>query len=497
MNYDFWSLIPPVLAIMLALLTRQVYLSLAVGIWIGWVIINGGNPVAGTFDTVKAFVDVFKEEGNTRTILFTLLIGALIALIQRSGGVEGFITMVKSRLFKADDGTGKEVSVNSRRAQLLTALTGLFIFVESNISILTVGTLYRPIFDKLKLPREKLAYLADSSSAPSCIIFPFNAWGAYIMGLLLAQGFEHPFGTLLHSIPLNFYPLIALLIVFITIMTGKDIGPMKQAMRRARVEGKVLGDNAVPMIADDVVMITPKEGNPERSFNMLLPILIMILMMPVMLIYTGWQEVAATPGQSFLARAFESIGYGSGSASVLYSVLTSLLFSSVLYGIQRLFSLKEMTDLVLKGMGGMVSLALLMVMAFAIGNLCNHLGTGLYVANLSEKWLSPALVPAIVFAVSCFIAFATGTSWGTFAIMISIAVPMAQSFGIDAQLAVAAALGGGVFGDHCSPISDTTIISSMASASDHIDHVKTQLPYALIGGVITFLLYLLLGFLNV
>ncbi len=165
-----------------------------------------------------------------------------------------------------------------------------------------------------------------------------------------------------------------------------------------------------------------------------------------------------------------------------------------MYAVQRLFSLKEMVDLTLKGMSGMVPLALLMVLAFAIGNLCNELGTGQYVADVSKKWLSPNLVPVIVFLVSCFIAFSTGTSWGTFAIMISIAVPMAQSLDANVHLAIAATLGGGVFGDHCSPISDTTIISSMASASDHIDHVKTQLPYALTAGVLTAIVYLILGF---
>jgi len=220
----------------------------------------------------------------------------------------------------------------------------------------------------------------------------------------------------------------------------------------------------------------------------------MVLMMPCMLIYTGWEGIQDPAGNSFWENMFEAIGNGSGSASVLYSVITAVLVATVMYAIQKLLPGKELVDLALKGMSGMVPLALLMVFAFAISGLCRELGTGEYVAEVTRAWLSPKLVPFLVFVASCFIAFSTGTSWGTFAIMISIAVPMAQSLDANVYLAIAAALGGGVFGDHCSPISDTTIISSMASASDHIDHVKTQLPYALTAGTATAILYLVLGF---
>ncbi|MEO9966840.1 MAG: Na+/H+ antiporter NhaC family protein [Reichenbachiella sp.] len=491
-EYGFWSLLPPLVAIVLALKTKQVFLSLTLGIWIGWVIINGGNVLAGSFDTLNAFVAVFEDAGNTRTIIFTLIIGALIALIQRSGGVAGFITLVKAKL--EDQGAKHADKKNRRLVQLFAALTGLIIFVESNISILTVGTLYRPVFDNLKISREKLAYLADSSSAPSCIIFPFNAWGAYIMGLLVMQGFDRPFATMMTALPYNFYPFLALGLVGYTIFSGKDYGPMKKAETRAREEGKLLADGATPMISDEISMLEAKGGVAQRSINMILPIVIMIIMMPVMLVYTGWGSLESTEG-SLLTLAFQAMGRGSGSISVLTSVTTALVIAIAFYKVQRLLGIKEMIDLSLKGMSGMVSLAILMVFAFALGSLCKELKTGLYVAEISKAWLSPNLVPAIVFLVSCFIAFSTGTSWGTFAIMISIAVPMAEAMGTDVHLAIAAAIGGGVFGDHCSPISDTTIISSMASASDHVDHVNTQLPYALTAGGVSVLLYLIVGFL--
>lgn len=491
-HYGFLSLLPPVIAIFLAIRTRQVFVALVIGIWLGYIILAGWNLFTGTLNTIQAIVDVFKDDGNTRTIIFTLLIGALIAFIQRSGGVEGFIRYVNARLekVKTDDTAKKSLYV-----RLLAGLTGMLIFVESNISVLTTGTLYRPLFDQLKISREKLAFICDSSSAPSCILIPFNAWGAYIMSLLLAQGFEQPFGTLFAALPYNFYPIFAVVILFWVIVTNRDFGPMKKAETRARVEGKVIADDAVPMISEEITIIEPVKGKPQRAYNMLIPIITMVLMMPVFLIYTGWSGIDFSKNPGFFDAAFEAVGAGSGSASVTYAVVCALIVAAAMYGYQKLMSGKEMIDLSLKGMSGMISMALLMVLAFAIGSLCKTLGTGFYVAEVTRSWLSPSLVPAIVFVVSCFIAFSTGTSWGTFAIMISIAVPMAQAFGTDPHIAIAAALGGGVFGDHCSPISDTTIISSMASASDHIDHVRTQLPYALTAGAGALVLYLIIGFL--
>jgi tetracycline resistance efflux pump len=490
-EYGFWSLLPPVIAIVLAIRTKQVFVALLFGIWLGYLIISGGNLLTGTIATVQALVDVFKDDGNTRTIIFTLLVGALIAYIQKSGGVDGFIQLLSNFLnWLGERNIGKRPVV----VQLIAATTGLFIFVESNISVLTVGTLYRPMFDKLLIPREKLAYIADSTSAPSSILIPFNAWGAFIMSLLVIQNLENPFQVLLSSMPYNFYPIITIGLVYFIILTGRDFGPMKKAEIRAAKEGKVLADTAIPMISEEVTVLEKKEGAPSRAINMLLPIGTMVFMMPLILLYTGWDAAKATGVTETGDLIFAAVGLGSGSSSVLYSVIISLVVGIILYLGQKILTGKEVIDLTLKGMSGMVSLALLMVFAFAIGALCKSLGTGLYVAEVSKSWLSPNLVPLIIFVVSSFIAFSTGTSWGTFAIMISIAVPMAQSFDSNISLAIAAALGGGVFGDHCSPISDTSIISSMASASDHIDHVKTQLPYALVAGGISALLYLILGF---
>lgn len=491
-DFGFWSVLPPLLAIALAIRTKQVFIALLFGIWLGWVIINRGNPLAGTFATIQALIDVFKDEGNTRTIMFSALVGALIAFIQRSGGVEGFVSQISKLINRLDQQKKGRSEVT---VQLLAFLTGMLIFVESSISVLTVGALYRPLFDRMRISREKLAYLADSSSAPSCILIPFNAWGAYIMGLLAAQGFDAPFTTLFRAFPYNFYPLLAIGMVLFVILRQKDFGPMRKAELRVRQEGKLMSDTAQPVVDTEITMLETKPGAPPRAINMLLPLLIMIGMMPVMLVYTGWNQVEAGASLPFAHRAFSAIGQGSGSTAVLVAVITALLGAMLLYRAQNIMKSGEMISLALKGIGGLMPLALLMLLAFAISNVCRTLGTGVYIAEVSRAWLSPGLVPAIVFAVSCTIAFSTGTSWGTFAIMIPIAVPMAQALGTDVHLAIAAALGGGIFGDHCSPISDTTILSSMASATDHIDHVKTQLPYALVPGTLTFLLYLALGIL--
>lgn len=489
-NYGFWSLLPPLLAILLAIRTKQVFLSLFLGIWTGWVVINDGNLFTGSLAAIQALVDVFKDDGSTKTIMFSALIGALIAFIQKSGGVEGFMIRVSKYL----DGMSKDNKhKKSIFIQVLTTFTGLIIFVESNISILTVGSLYRPIFDKLKISREKLAYLADSSSAPSCILIPFNAWGAYIMSLLVIEGFNKPFETLILSIPYNFYPILAVMMVFFVIVSKKDFGPMKKAQERVENEGKLLSDTAQPVISSDVMQLEKKDGITAKARNMIIPIATMVLMMPLSLIYTGWNQVPLPETRTWFNQSISAIGYGSGSSSVLYAVLSAIIVSLLLYKIQKIMKIGEMVELILKGISGMMPLALLMLFAFAISNVCKALGTGIFVAEISQQWLSPGLVPFIVFLVSCFIAFSTGTSWGTFAIMLSIAIPMAQSLDTNMHMVVAAALGGGIFGDHCSPISDTTIISSMAAATDHIDHVNTQLPYALVPGVLAALFYLIAG----
>lgn len=488
-NFGLLSILPPVIAIILALKTKQVYIALLFGIWFSWIIINDWNFITGTVAAIESLVNVFKSEGNTRTIMFSALVGALLLFIQYSRGVEGFINRLNVLISYFEK---KEAGYSKVIIQLLALLTGILLFVETSISSLTVGTLYRPVFDKLKISREKLAYIADSSSAPSSILIPFNAWGAFIMGLLLTQGLEKPFPLMLSSIVFNFYPILAIIIVFLVIVLKKDLGPMAKAEERVRKTGKLLNDNAKPMLSDTITSFKPKENIQAKAYNMIIPLATMVFMMPINLAATGWAKVESYT--SYGDHLFQAIGQGSGSSSVLYAVIMAIFVAMILYRSQGIMKTKEMIDLVIKGISELMPLALLMLLAFAIGDACNQLGTGQFIAISSKDWLSPEFLPFVVFIISSFIAFSTGTSWGTFAIMLAISIPMATAHSTNLPLVIAATLGGGVFGDHCSPISDTTIISSMASASDHIDHVNTQLPYALIGGVITSVLYLIFGF---
>ncbi len=467
-DYNFWSLLPPILAIGLAIRTKQVLFSLTVGLYAGYLILNEGNLFEGFLATITAFVEVFQNKGNTRTIILTLLIGSLIHLIQQSGGINGFIDWVQKKLANKKNFT--------RKLQATSALTGFLIFVESNVSILTVGTIFRPLFDKFNIPREKLAYLADSSSAPSCILFPLNAWGAYIIGLLIAFPNVDPFKTLVYSIPFNFYAIITLIFVFWLAFSGRDYGAMKKVIQK-KTENN----------SDSNELI----GRVTSPLNMLIPILIMVITMPFFLIYGGWD---GTIHGTFMDKVWYSFSNGSGSEAVLNACFVAFLVAIILYFFQKLFNIKSLIQHSLHGMGNMLNMALLMVLAFSLGNLCNDLGTGIYVSRITASWLIPEIAPAVIFIISSFIAFATGTSWGTFAIMISIGVPLAFEVDANLYLMVAAVLGGGVFGDHCSPISDTTLIASVASGCEHIDHVRTQLPYALFTGSLAFISYLIAGF---
>ncbi len=486
-HYGIWSLLPPLLAVAAAIKTKKVFPSLFAGIWASWLVMDYGKPVESFYHAVNTLVDVFQSAGNTRTVMFSALVGALILFVQKSGGVEGFVQSVMHRFDRHHD-------ISRKRLQWLAMLTGMVVFVETSISSLTVGTVFRPLFDKLKISREKLAYIADSSSAPVSVLIPFNAWGAFIMGLLITEGIRRPFFVLIKSLVYNFYPLLALLVMWFAIRFDWLPGPMKAAEKRVRETGKLLNDDAHPMISGGLTETGPVPGVKPRAINMLLPLGTMILIMPVILLSTGrsiaLQKYPGEKGWRFLLHA---LGEGSGSTAVLFAVITALAVASLSYRIQKIAGFNRLNDWIVKGISKMMPLALLMMMAFGIGMVTKQLGTGIYLAQALKGNVHPALIPALVFLLSAFIAFSTGTSWGTFAIMIPIALPLAKTFGLDITPVLAAVLSGGVFGDHASPVSDTTIISSMAAATDHIDHVRTQLPYALIAGTGAFLLFLITG----
>jgi len=460
------SVLPPVLAIVLAIWTRQVYLSLAGGAWLAWTILEGWNPLTGLASTIEGAVAVLSGGGDASVIMFTLVIGALIATVEASGGVRGFVALLERNRW-VDSG---------KRAQLLAWAAGVVIFIESNITVLVAGAVSRPLFDRYKCSREKLAYIIDSTSAPICILIPMNAWGAYNIGILEGLVGEDAFTVFLQSIFLNFYAIAAILIVLVVIVWDLDIGPMKAAEQRTR-DGLMLWPGATPLIDEEVLSPQRIDTILPLARNMVVPIVTMVLFMPLALYITGDGVLLD----------------GSGSTSVLWSVLAGLAVAWIMLLVQRAFTTDELMKITLKGAGALVPLALILLLALALGDAVEALGTGQYVAQVTAGTMPNFVYLPLVFVVSSGIAFSTGTSWGTFAIMLPIAVPAALALGLPLPPFVAASLAGGIFGDHCSPISDTTIISSMASATDHIDHVRTQLPYALVGGAIATVCFALLG----
>ncbi len=465
--YPWLSIIPPLAAIIIAIIYKQVYIALTIGLWSGTTILAGGNPLKGLADMIDLCVNVFKDAGNTRVIIFSATIGAVIILTQRSGGMQGFIHFMSER----------KLIRTRRRAQLLAVFVGMSIPIESTINVLITGTVFRPIFDKMKISREKMAYICDSISAPVCAMIPVNAWGAYMAGLLANQGIDRSMQVYLGSLVYNFYPIFAIALVFVIVISQRDFFAMRKAEKRALEEGKVLRDGAVPLISAEVTDVEPKPGISYKASNLVVPVFVMIVMMVAAMLITGNGKFTD----------------GSGSTSVLWAVLSAVLAAAVKYRISGIMKSNEMINLFFKGVGGLIPIAVLMMFAFAIGNLCRELGTGIYVASVAENLISPKLLPLILFITTGVIAFSTGTSWGTWGIMVPIGIPVAMALDVNTLPVVAAMVSGGVFGDHCSPISDTTLISSMASASDHMDHVNTQLPYALTAGILASACFLIIG----
>ena len=465
---SWYSILPPILAIILAIWTRQVLLSLFAGIWIGYTLLNGYNPLAGVTEGLEGMVNVFADPGDTRVLIFTLLIGSLIATVEHSGGVRGFVHFLETRHWVH----------NGRRAQVLAWVIGLIIFIESNITLLVAGSVSRPLFDRYKISREKLAYLIDSTSAPVCIMIPLNAWGAIVISLVASAGVENPLEVFISSIPYNLYAIAAILLSGLVAWKNINFGPMKRAEARTQ-DGQLLWPDSVPLV--DVSAEHDKPGEapgdiPSAAF-MIVPILAMILMMPAALYTTGDGNLIE----------------GSGSISILWSVVFAIVVAWGMILAARRSTVSELMRVFTTGAGSLLPISAILLLALALGDVAGLLGTGVYVANLVGENVPVVLLAPLIFLTSSFIAFSIGSSWGTFAIMIPIAVPLAMNLGLPVPLFLAAAVSGAVFGDHASPISDTTVVASMASATDHIDHVRTQLPYALLAAAVATIGFLLLS----
>jgi len=447
------SVIPPLLAIGLAIVTRQVILSLSVGLWMGAWLLGTGNPLAAVAPAIDSVINVFPDPGDTRVLVFTLVIGGLIATIEKLGGVRGFIALLQEKNWV----TGPE------RAQWLAFATGVVVFIESNITLLIAGAISRPLFDRYRVSREKLAYIIDATSAPICVLIPLNAWGAVIVSLLASSGVESPIDVFIGAIFLNFYAIFAVLVCAVVILFGVDIGPMRSAQKRTAT-GELLWPNATPMVDPSLIEAEQTRQSGDSATLMIIPVLALVLSMPLGLFITGGGDLTA----------------GSGSTSVLWAVLVALAVAWTIVLASRRATLETLMQLFLKGAGGLLPVAMILLFSLALGDVANALGTGVYVAQLAQETIPSSVLLPLLFLLSAFIAFSIGSSWGTFAIMIPLAMQIVGALEVNSSVFLAAVLSGAVFGDHASPISDTTVVASMAAATDHIDHVRTQLPYALL-----------------
>ncbi len=445
---------PPVLAILIAAVTRNVYVALGLGLVASETLILGGNPLMGALMSAERSVEVMTDAGNARVLVFCLLIGALIVFMRESGGVDATVGLLDR----------KGLTSTPRRAGLAPAIAGTLIFVETNVSLLSSGVLGRRLYDTHGISRERLAYVIDSTSAPVSALILLNGWGAYVLTLIQPYGFERPVGVLAGTVAWNAYSILTLLGVYFTVLANRSFGPMRTADAAAKPGAMEL---------EAAVDHTP----PGRAVHMWLPLLVMVAGSVGFMIWTGKGNILA----------------GSGSKSILWGVCVAIAVAAVMLRATRVFSGAEIQERFFRGLGEMVPPVTILLLAIAFGASLKTLGTGAFMAGVVSDFIPPALVPAAVFVVSGLTAFMTGTSWGTYGIMVPIAMPVAQALGLPPEVMLAGVIGGGVFGDHCSPISDTTVIASLAAGCDHVRHVATQLPYALAAGAGALLVYLVAG----
>jgi len=505
-NAGWLTLLPPILAIAMALVFRQVVPALLAGIWVGaWIVF--GDPFSGLLRTIDKYaVESLADTDHTKIVLFTLLLGGMVGVISKSGGTRGLVHAIAP------------YATNSRRGQVVTWMLGIVVFFDDYANTLLVGNTMRPVIDKLRISREKLAYIVDSTAAPVASIALVSTWIGYEISLIgealkkIGDDTE-PYAIFLQSLPYNFYPVLALVFGIMVATTLRDFGPMLKAERRA-AGGKVFDDGAVPLADFEGDTLAPPEGKPQRWINAAIPVGLVLVVTFAALWFTGRANLVEagdpTGSASFFSLGMQGLGavFSAGSSydALMYAALAGSVSALVLAVGQGIITLGTGLAAWINGMKSMMTAMVILILAWGIGNVCADLKTADFlVAQLSDT-LNPGLVPALIFILASITAFSTGTSWATMSILIPLAVPtavgVAQSANYDAASthgimlgAVSAVLAGALFGDHCSPISDTTVMSSMSTGCDHVDHVRTQLPYALtVAGIALVGCYIPVGF---
>ena len=462
-NFGILSLAPAVVAVALAFITRDALISLLIGIAVG-IFVTGGNVLTG-------FVSLCERAlGNADFIwimLIEVFIGIMVAYFQKSGAIDAFTNSIS------------KFNLKRRGVQIVAWLLGVFIFFSDYFSILFVGNVMRGVTDKAKVSREKLAYICDSTAAPKGTMIPFGAWGVYMAGLLVGIGsiadIDIAQNVVFHMVAYNFYGILAIAMVgLFAIGIIPDYGPMRRAEDRAFKEGKVIADGATPMLSNELDNIKPNNGVKSSLF--------IDFIFPVLLI------IGITIG-TYAAT---------GSAKILESFVCAVAFQFVVMIVRKMATVAELISVATEGIKSVISAILILAMAHCLNELSKELGTANYVISVTRNWVTPTIIIVLTFSICAFIGFFTGSSWGTYAIVTPICMPLAFELTGGAitpliYAAVAAIMGGGCFGDHCSPLSDTTILSSLAAGSDHIDHVKTQIPYAISAAAISAVGYIIVG----
>ena len=490
------AIVPALLAIVAALAFRQVVVALFLGVWVGAWIVSGDLAMGwftGLFSTIETYIlEALADTDHAAILIFSMMIGGTVGLIQKNGGTAAIVNVVTRWARSAG------------RGQFATAVLGVAVFFDDYANTLIVGGTMRPITDKLRISREKLAYLVDSTAAPvACLAF-VTTWIGYEVGLIgdavakLPGYDEAAYSIFLGSIPYSFYPILALFFVFSITLTRRDFGPMLAAERRARQTGQLFRPGSTAEAAQaESELLEPPEGAPKRLINALLPIGVLVIGVLIGLWVTG-RAAVIDGGLEMTPR--NVIGEANSYTAMMWASLASVVVAVLLSVGQRILTIDEALDAWFAGMRSMLLAVIILILAWALSNVNDALGTAEWLTGQLSGQLSPGLVPSLVFVLAAATAFATGSSWGAMGILMPLVIPLAWGVlaadGLHTSgdythiiySTVSAVLAGSVWGDHCSPISDTTILSSLASQCDHIDHVRTQLPYALTVGAVALLL---------
>ncbi len=470
MYATFWALVPPVVAIALALITKEVYSSLFIGIVLGGLLACNWKPVAA-LDAIVNEGLIAAVSGTAGIFIFLVILGTLVALINKAGGSAAF-------------GRWAQTHIKSRvGAMFATFILGVLIFIDDYFNCLTVGSVMLPVTDSHKISRAKLAFLIDATAAPICMIAPVSSWAAAVAEFTEGTGYSG-IELFVRAIPYNFYSLLMFVFIIAIILMKFDYGPMKKHEFNALNKGDLFTSGQ-----DDVATAEAVEANPKgKVIDLILPVIVLVVISIIGLIYVG----GFFSGSNFI----DAFGNTDATVGLPWGAIVALLVTIIYLIARRVVTFKEAMACIPKGFNAMVPAILILTFATSLKNMTGLLGADVFVEGLM-KTAAPGLanfLPAIIFLVACVLAFSTGTSWGTFGILIPIVLSMFDATSPLLIIGVSACLAGAVCGDHCSPISDTTIMSSAGSQSNHINHVSTQMPYAITVALISFVCYLLAAF---